>query len=537
MAKKKRKSGSQRNRQRNNTPLKAHRRTGKVLQPPFNTIPGIQSVPWLRDTLPDMLWICALISQYGDDGLLIAARCIDRIEDVIDEAQQRGDLGDSAKPMITGELTSFDLVPESLRGEVLARLTADHLFVEAFPWPFVRAMSKYTDCPGIWLSEGWSGHTPIVDAGLPEAFLRRVVEDANHGQSPNATRAKAIALRALFKAGKIHLPPDLGAEWADILLRYPKHITEEERRRIEPEIRATYMAMSKFGDSEDQEGDRPSLAWAKRFWRENWNLYDCTREERPSTDASDPDHHQSIRDARDEWMEALDELNGRFLAVANGTNPDLYAPDRFEVLTGLTYRMVRAAIVLIQFPAMWTMEHGSSTLRALIETRIVLKWLVLRDDEELFLKFKAYGRGRLKLLKLHLEEYRDAMKDPPQELDDHIAYLDALVNRDLMEEFQDISLQGNFAAIDTRRMAEEVGMQTEYRFTFAPASASVHGEWAALDQYVLTVCRNPLHGWHRIPEDSEAVRLGPDLVELTLRALELLISDYEAAVTHDVTSS
>jgi hypothetical protein len=145
--------------------------------------------------------------------------------------------------------------------------------------------------------------------------------------------------------------------------------------------------------------------------------------------------------------------------------------------------MLRALFVLINDPGIWTMEHGASYIRALVEARITLKWLVQQDDAALYERFKSYGRGRLKLLKLHLEEYRDGLSGPSPDLDSHIEYLEALVNQDLWEEFQDISVEGNFAGVDTRRMAEQVGMVTEYRLVFAPASANVHGEWAALDQY------------------------------------------------------
>jgi hypothetical protein len=179
------------------------------------------------------------------------------------------------------------------------------------------------------------------------------------------------------------------------------------------------------------------------------------------------------------------------------------------------------------------MEHGSSITRALLEARIVLKWLFQRDDPELFSKFKNYGRGRIKLLKLHLEEYRDSLKDPSPDLDKHIEYLDALVNQDIWEEFQDISIEGNFAGIDTRKMAEQVGLLSEYRLLFAPASASVHGEWAALDQYVLTACENPLHRHHRIPRADLHVRLGPELVDSAIAIASQLVDDYMHAFTDD----
>lgn len=185
---------------------------------------------------------------------------------------------------------------------------------------------------------------------------------------------------------------------------------------------------------------------------------------------------------------------------------------------------------MVESPPQWTTEHGSSIMRSLVEGHIVLRWLIKQDSDELYERFKDYGRGKLKLLNLHLEEYRETLDEVPQELDNQIEYLDALVNRDLMEEFQDISIEGNFAGVDTRKMAEQVDMLPDYRFTFSPASSGVHGEWAFLDQYILATCRNPLHRWHRIPDSQLGYRLGPDLVELALRRVSDIVEDYKAAI-------
>lgn len=523
-----RKSKSQK-KARQNSRLKDHKRSGKILKPPMRTFPGMTSVPWLRDTFPDMLWLCALIKQHGDkEGMLLAAKVLDRIYAVGLPAGH--DTDDSSGPvMLTGELTSFDHVPEHLRGEVLQALKADGLYEEAFPWLLVRALSKYDNVPGRWILSGWEGNTQIVGADEPEQLLRSVVEASSHGQSSTATKAKAMILRAYLQAGKISFPPEIGREWADILPRYPDQISEEERRRIEPSIRASFMAFA-AGLGEDGEPSR-SLKWAMSFWRQNWKLYPCdTSAPGGIPEGVEEASPSDIRDARDAWADRLDSMNERFLETSRASDPDLYLPDRHEVLTGLVYRQLRALSIMVQFPGLWTMEHGSSTIRGVLEARIITRWLILKDDPELYSRFKDYGRGRLKLLKLHLEEYRDSLDEPPADLDRQIEYMDLLVNRDLMEEFQDISIEGNFAGVDTRRMADQVGLLTDYRLVFAPTSANVHGEWAFLDQYILSTCRNPLHRLHRVPNADPALRLGPDVVDVALGMLESLVDDYVEAM-------
>jgi hypothetical protein len=86
----------------------------------------------------------------------------------------------------------------------------------------------------------------------------------------------------------------------------------------------------------------------------------------------------------------------------------------------------------------------------------VAGWLLARNDPELFTRFVEFGRGRLKLRKLHLEE---AIDDEGEhlELGDYLDYLEALVNADVIEEMQRIDLGGKFAGVNIRDMAREGG--------------------------------------------------------------------------------
>lgn len=509
-----------------NSRLDQHKRQGKILKAPMRTLPNMTMVPWLRDTFPDLVWMCSLITAHGGKaGMELAARFIDCVEDVVNYG--KADDAEDAL-MIDGSLTSFDLVPEDQRVEVVAELWRRGLYEDGFPWLLARALGKYEGVPARWLIDGWRGHEEIVAASAPESYLRRTVADAVHGQSSTATKAKALVLRARFKHGKIILAPEIGREWAHILPRYPDEITEEERRRIEPSIRAAFMTFSALHGREDGSPD-PALEWAQTFWRQNWKLYAC---ELPAEaiDSAAEDSTSAIIQARSQWLKELSVTTDRFLAAAKAADPDLYRPDRHEVLTGIVFRLLRLADVMVQSPPLWTTEHGSGVMRSLIEGQIVLRWLIKQDDAALYERFKDYGRGKLKLLKLHLEECRETLDEVPTKLDEQIEYLDELVNRDLMEEFQDISIEGNFAGTDTRKMADQVGMLPDYRFVFAPASSSVHGEWAFLDQYILMTCRNPFHRFHRIPDPNTHLRLGPELVTLILDRVDQVVADYVEAI-------
>lgn len=513
------------NRNRRNSGLSDHKRSGKILTPPMRNLPNMQSIPWLRDTFPNMLWLCSLITKYGDKpGMMLAARVLDRISETVDPEK-----GAEGLPFVlTGELTSFEKVPDDKRAAVIEALQDDGLYEDGFPWVLVRGLQKYEGVPGAWVLDGWKDNLQIIPADQPERFLRDVVLANSHGQSSGATKVKAVLIRAYLQAGKLMLPPGIAKEWGEILPRYPDEITEEERRRIEPSLRAASMAMLGLDKSDDNSYD---LEWARSFWRQNWRLYSC---DIPTVAQQQPEPESEgasrISTVRRHWTERLDELTERFLSKSRSVDPDLYSPDRHEVLTGLVYRQLRTLSIMVNYPALWTMEHGSAMIRSVLEARIVVKWLLHRNDPALFARFEDYGRGRLKLLKLHLEEYRDSLETPPEGLDEQIEYFDALVNSEIWEEFQDISIEGSFAGVDTRRMAEQVGLLTEYRLVFAPASAAVHGEWNSLDQYVLSQCENPLHRRHRIPNSDPMLRLGPDVVQTALGMLEGLVDEYDAGI-------
>jgi len=524
--------GKRGGRQRQTASLAQHRQVRKTLKPPMMTIPNMVLVPWGRDVLPDMLWLCMFVHEYGDRGMYLAAKVMDCIDEVLDAEREDGNKLRPDKLIVTGQLTTLEQVPVEPRPTIIAELIERGLYEEAVPWVFARALSKYADVPGSWITDGWRGNEQIVAADLPEKFLAEIVNECGHGQSPGATRAKALVLRAFIHGDRLRFAMDPTKSGFAALPRYPDRVTEEERRVLEPTIRAAFGGVQSLiiGEPSSETGtDAAPLAWAKRFWRANWQLYGCRPLHADPPTPGEPDR-TAIGEARTAWLAEFADLEQRFSAAATGTDPDLYNPDRAEVLMGIVARMLRALAVHIQYPTLWSGEHGSSLTRALIEARILLKWMIKREDPALYARFKDYGRGRLKLLKLHLEEYRDGLDDPSVDLDRHIEFLNAVVNQDTWEEFQEISIEGKFAGIDTRKMAEEVGLLTEYRLVFAPASASVHGEWAALDQYVLQRCTNPLHRGHRILEESSYMILGPGLVESALGQAEQLLDEYLGAV-------
>ena len=324
------------------------------------------------------------------------------------------------------------------------------------------------------------------------------------------------------------MPGELVTEMRDEILRYPLRTTVEETAKVESFIRATFGAIEAASES-DRGTDHTQATWAQTFWRANRRLFPCERREAPRVSPQpDDDARAAAKSAVQEVIADVEALRERFIQLADTTDPDIYDPDRYEVLTGLVARVLRYLSVYVGYPPLWTMEHGAPLLRAVVETRIIVGYLGRAESEtDLFRRFKAYGMGHLKLLKLHFEEYLAADKDPREDMIAYVDYLKALVNQDIMEEFQDINLGGNFAGKYMRKIATEVGLEREYRLLFAPASSNVHGEWSVIDEYALERCRNPLHMGHRIVRHDVSGPIGLTVVETVVEFASLLVDEYE----------
>lgn len=521
---------------RYNTTLQQHKREGKCLAPPLMTLPNMKLTYWLKDDFPDMLWLVMLTVKYKDEGMVIARQIFDVFEEHL--IVEYGDLDAVPKEVwVNGRLTSFDSVPEKLRKSIIQTLKARYLYESAFPEELDIILSKYSGAPGAWLWHRDAPKEPYDDQDKADAeeLLRHTIESGWTGTAQSSTWAKIGVTSAMFSSGRVSVTKPIADEWAGLLPRYPHKLNDDERKRVESSMRAFYQcSLMRFGD----EGPCKSIEWSKEFWRENWELYDCEGINGSQEESDEKDVEKKIRGYQKHLNESVEAIRNDFLKVADTTDPDLYDPTRYEVLTGIVSRVIRAVDVVAQDPNMWSTEHGSGLIRGLVEARIVFAWLALRDEAELFEKFKAYGRGHLKLLKLHLEEFADKQEEPNPELVEYIKILDDEVNWDVSEEFQDIRLDANFAGnTNSRKMADEVGLGDEYRFMFAPASSAFHGEWNAIDQFAMVVCANPMHRGHRRVRKDVEVTVGPQLMQLAIDQLEDVVRRYKEVMSADETKS
>ncbi|MEJ1230494.1 MAG: hypothetical protein WDM88_07575 [Galbitalea sp.] len=173
-------------------------------------------------------------------------------------------------------------------------------------------------------------------------------------------------------------------ELKDAFSKYPKNATDEQKSLVESHVRAAFLAMESLSI-----GNSP--VWPEVFWRSNWKLYACqTPDNAPGPGVLDG-RSDDVKDALRSLRTEVEGLWERFAQVAKTTDPDLYAPQRFEVLTGLVGRALRLVRTIAGYPMMWTMEQGAPVLRALVESRIIIRYLLAKGEPELYEQFRAYG--------------------------------------------------------------------------------------------------------------------------------------------------
>ncbi len=175
----------------------------------------------------------------------------------------------------------------------------------------------------------------------------------------------------------------------------------------------------------------------------------------------------------------------------------LQNPGPSEVSVGLLRRQCSLLVHLAQCPLLWTAEFAPIVLRCMVEVYIWLAW-ILEDPAPRARKFIDDGLGKEKLI---IKHRTDEMEHEGMNPDDDPLCLDskAWLETQRFSFLVDVNLSASWSGLDTRKMAEECGCLDFYRFTYPTFSSAVHSTWNFISRFDLVPCRNPLHGFHRMP--------------------------------------
>jgi uncharacterized protein DUF5677 len=206
---------------------------------------------------------------------------------------------------------------------------------------------------------------------------------------------------------------------------------------------------------------------------------------------------------RDFWN-SIEDVIGQYSIVAQTEMVSRWSQwprtvaerEKFEVIGALAARQTTLSIQLAYSPYFWNADGGSLVLRAMADIRINLAW-ILMDPMDRARKFIAYGLGQEKL---HIENQKERLRSEGADPNDNeeMKAWEEWLNSQRYTFLTEVSI-GSWSGLDTRKMAEEANLLDFYRDYYAPLSGPTHSMWQHLVKFNLVMCRNPLHGFHRLP--------------------------------------
>jgi hypothetical protein len=171
-----------------------------------------------------------------------------------------------------------------------------------------------------------------------------------------------------------------------------------------------------------------------------------------------------------------------------------------EVVGALLARQVTLARQMAQCPSIWNGHIAPIILRAMTEVFISLAW-VLKDPPDRSQKFVLYGLGQA-VLQLEHRKSQIVGREPTSEEKILIEASEAWINSQRFSFLTEVNV-GSWSGISTRQMAEEAGCVDFYNYVYNPFSACAHSMWHHVARYNLRQCANPLHQYHKVPEDPD----------------------------------
>lgn len=337
------------------TPISGHTKVGKELNPPFTKISSkITFSSWMNDRLPEMLW--AVIIR-GIDGQNYAISEFRRIIKFIMDHKDRELFYDLTHSGI-GKLSTEH------RTELISSITKNPTTAAA-----LSTLRLFKNLPA---RDSWLEQVPDVASDLD--LLMTAVGATLWHQSQYATDCRWVRVIAKLVSGKLHMPGDMAREW----LNYPD---TGDQRSVRPSIRAFEVA-----DNPLQPSD---LTWPRKFWEECWQNTPCLT---LLTQQSKENNGVEVSVTRQQISELFNALNDHWSLTHLTTAIDA----KHDAIFGFLFYSVRILDELLGI-GVGTGLLGRLGLRTILEAHISLHYLLSKDDDSLWKKWRSYGAGQAKL--------------------------------------------------------------------------------------------------------------------------------------------
>lgn len=463
---------------------------GKTFVPPFKAAFGdtLSYTRWLDDVLPELVWIALLTAHFGPkEGARLGVTLAKTVQGVVKPE----------KATAFAFLSDYRLVTPESWGSVRHQLGAD---LEALQTGLAPLLSLYPECPVTGLR---SGSTP--DGVLQEEwveYFKPIMEVLLDRTSKQATVVQTTATYIMFVTGVLKVVQTIQIPHLDVIFEYPD---TPESRKLASFVRANLNSF--VGLSRKDEGS----TWPKYFWRTGYRISACdtvathSGEVRSSIDLT---NLASITADYDTRLKA--ELSEAWSRCAL----DLAVPLPGEVQAALIARQARFAVALVTEPNLWAYDIGRIILRCMVDTHITLAWLIKKGRTDHYERYVEYGLGQEKLLMEHLNTRLDESSPKASDLKRQIEGMGQWINSQLATWLLPVNV-GSWTDKSVRDLAQEADCKDIYALAYAPYSTVVHGSWNAVAKLNLSLCVNPLHKLHRVPNFEDPPLLLDTPIEAT----------------------
>ena len=475
-------------RNQNFSRLDAHKKEGSILIPPFKSL-NMHHMSWTNDSAPEMLWAFLVASLFDRRDYL------DCFREIAKWSSKK--LFSPESPIDVRGAVQLNTVPDQTR---LSELSFELLkeFVEIIAlhplgYAALRPLLLYKSLPG---RTNWQKLLQIEPYTSDWETVRKASIEMFDHQSEVSTDIRWLKVLTNMLSEKIKFLPQM-ENIVEEVFNFPR---KGDLRMVRPLIR------SMEGGLRQPQASK----WVIDFWTESYEKTDCidptSMNDYPPSSASNLSPKQ-IMDAR--------------LAIISGFHDHTTTTGidaRLEGVTSLCLYGI-ALIFELQFYRTDSLITGRLILRTLVEACITLKYLVVKNNDALWMSWRVYGNGQAKLAFLKAEEYSE---DVPSfiEPDD----LEALANEDHWMEFQSIDV-GHWDKSTLRNLAIDAGMKDIYDRYYQWTSTFSHGHWCATRDVNFINCHNPLHRVHRIPRLVH--RSANSVLEDAVSLMNLMVDEFE----------
>jgi len=435
---------------KNRTPIAKHTRRGKELLPPFAASMGdkMSFTSWMDNRLPEMLWAVLIVASVDRDSALDQFR---RLLGFIGEHEQRARFSD----ITMSGIARLDPV---LRKEFIAFMIESSVAAQALV-----TLRLFESLPA---KDSWEELLPTGDPDV--RLLMNAVGTTLWHQSQKATDCRWVRLMAWVMSGKFKIPAEMAEQW----FKYPN---EGDQRAVRPSIRAAEGGLEAL--------ERPDLTWPNGFWKEAWQHTRCLA---LVEKGSPPPSKDTVT------RQAISSISERLREHWESTHSTTAIDPKHDAVFGMAFYSLRILEELMGI-GIGTSVLGRLGLRTICEVRINLRYLLSKDEEGLWKKWRKYGAGQAKLNALKFDD----TVEPPKHID--VESIELIAGEDIWEEFLTINLAG-WSGLDLRRLSERSKLKDVYDRHYSWMSGYTHGMWGPVRESCYQTCGNPLHRFHRYPE-------------------------------------